>query len=252
MVIPVNEGNSTHDIPSLKSLMGPNLGHLSTIHIFAVALTYTNPTTPGEEPLKDPVQDIEHLRTKLSKCTRVRFTTLYESAATRSGILLGLKNKLPECQDGDLFVLYLAGHAYSDIGVGYQFVTYYEQESKRAGARLTYRDILEYIQTHCPSGVRVLQVRDTCYASPDSKEEQMLSPRGGSVMVLAACDVDQLSRLVSAGETFKGQVSAAPKDLEASFTDFSRTILSPIQVPERDQQDPQLVPRESASEVLHS
>ncbi|KAG8687935.1 hypothetical protein FRC08_011703 [Ceratobasidium sp. 394] len=253
--------SNTQNAPQLKSLVGPDLGPPPTIHIFAVALTYTNPTTPGEQPLKDPVQDIEHIRTQLSEFDCVRFTTLYESAASRDNILLNLKDKLPKCHPGDLFVLYLAGHSYSDVG--YEFVTYYEHKTERAKARLSYRDILEYVQKYCPSGVQVLQVRDTCFASPDAQEAQMLVRKDGSVMVLAACAVDQLSyekspvphslflrRLVCAAETFKDQVSTAPDDPSTSIATFFRTILLPIQVLGRPQQDPQLAPCQSQPEFI--
>ncbi|KAG9080154.1 hypothetical protein FRC06_007004, partial [Ceratobasidium sp. 370] len=231
--------------PQLKSLVGANLVHPLTIHILAVALTYAN--TPGEDPLKDPVQDMEHIRTKLSIFACVLFTTLYESAATRRNILNSLRDKLSVCRPGDLFVLYLAGHAYSNVG--YEFVTYYAHKSEQAEARLGYREILEYVQEYCPSGVQVLQVRDTCFASPSPEEMQMLLGKNGCVVVLAACGVDQVSRLVSAAEVLTAQILAAhPQDPTALITTFFRTILSPVRVPGYPQQDPQLVPRQSESE----
>lgn len=252
------------NLPTIKSLVGPRL--IPNIHILGVALAYANDPDPGVDELKDPVQDIMHLRDLVAQYEFVKFTMLIESEASRNNILRTTVEILKDhCHSGDLFVLYLAGHSSQDQG--YKFLAHHDSSNATSRA-LSYGDMFQHIREARPPGVYVLQIRDTCFAAPNDHETELLLSQGDNelTMVLAACGSEEagfeavsknphsvfLARLVEAGKMFEQEMLTSPLEVSRLVRSFFHRVLLPIHEGNPVPQSPALAPMEHQSKVTFS
>lgn len=235
------------------------------IRILAVALTYKQDPR-GVSELIDPVEDVTYLQDMAKKHNCVEFTPLSEYEASEVNIIKMARDILSRCRPGDLFILYLAGHAYqqriTEQTTEYTFLAHHE-----GSGNIRSQDLLKLIFEACPKGVSVLQVRDTCAAAPNEKETWLLLSQGNDVltMVLAACGTAEsgmesalkfphsvfLSKLAEAAKEFEDGMLANPLEVRKLVQSFFDKILLPIRG-SRFLQTPVLAPVEHQSKVAPS